>query len=125
MAIVSLGYARFASLVLAMLGGLALACAAPPLGLWPAVFVAFGLLVGSLDLYLREDRSALSLALPGLTFGFAVHAVALFTLGDTFVRFGHLPWALAWLVAAATWLLQSLPYALATLLAGWLAPART
>jgi apolipoprotein N-acyltransferase len=113
-----------ASAVLALLGGLALACAAPPLGLWPGVFVGCALLCAALDV-LGSDRGPLSLALPGLLFGFAVHAAALFPLGATFVRFGHLSPVQAWWLAALTWLLQALPYALASALSGWSSPGRT
>jgi apolipoprotein N-acyltransferase len=123
-AIVSPRIARAASLSLASLGGLALACAAPPLAFWPGVFVACTLLCAALDVSLRAGLGLGALACAGLAFGFVVHAVGLYSLGEVFVRFSHLSPVLAWALASLTWLLQALPYALAALLAGQLAPAR-
>jgi apolipoprotein N-acyltransferase len=109
-------------LALAVLGGLCLAAAAPPLRLWPAAFLALALLAAALDL--AAARSVRLAAVVGLVFGTAVHAAGLYALLEVFERFGRQPAWLAVATAAATWLLQALPYGLALLAARWLAPGR-
>ena len=101
----------------ALLGGVSLASGAPPLGSRVGPFVAVALLGAAL--HGLRGRQPVFAGVLGLAFGTTAHALGLASIGAVFQRYGGLSPALAYTCAPLLWVLQALPFALASWATVW------
>jgi apolipoprotein N-acyltransferase len=104
---------------LAIAGGTSLATSGEPSSWNLMAIVAVALLAEALSRSLARPRPLRAAFLSGLVFGTAANAIALSSLVELLVHFGHFSTLAAVPTAALCWVAQALPYALSTLLAAF------
>lgn len=114
-------------LLLAALGGIAIGVGGAPFEAQGVAFVGTLMITMAMHGLVRLDaevgspelRRALAL---GLVMGFTANATTCAWLSDLLATYAFMPWPLAWFVAALLFVLQGLPFVLATLFTRLLAP---
>ena len=114
-------------LLLAALGGIAIGLGGAPfeaegvalVGTLMITMAMHGLVELDAEVSSRALRRALAL---GLVMGFTANATTCAWLSDLLATYAFMPWPLAWFVAALLFVLQGLPFALATLFTRLVAP---